>query len=327
MLTRRIFIALVVLLLGCSKEETATEWQKAPIPDIKPGATVHLRVVQAINPRLPRLSPEEMRVVLASAQLTAWKHFGVNLEFTEEPEISIARLFALLPPSLMDARRQSIYDFKNGSGDKHKLAEGINTTLTERGTKLEDALIFARPYLPPNAQPKDLMELSELLANVMLDRVGQWRQIKANDGAPVLDASPYNEWVYWDTLGYADLPYDLVITNQLIDSTEYYGADIHSALRGGVTVGTTSYSRTSPFSAYIFMSTFPFTDNSATTLNMRGGEQYSEVDAAELVGAYLHTVDTPDVIGFLDGDMEMLRARYRTIVARRFPAPKIRVID
>jgi predicted metallopeptidase len=46
---------------------------------------------------------------------------------------------------------------------------------------------------------------------------------------------------------------------------------------------------------------------------------------ARLVDTYLHTVDTPDMIDFLDGDMEMLRARYRTIVARRFPTPKISV--
>ena len=99
----------------------------------------------------------------------------------------------------------------------------------------------------------------------MLERLEQWRQIKAADGAPVLDASPYNEWVYWDTLGYGNLPYDLVITNQLIASAEYYGVDIHSAIRGGVTVGTTSYSRTGKYGSYVFMSMFPFLDNSEHT--------------------------------------------------------------
>jgi len=286
LLTKRILIALVVLLCGC-KEDPATEWQKAPLPDIKAGATVRLRVVHAINPRLARFSPDYLRIVLASAQLTVWKNFGVNVEFTEAPDIGVDQLFALIPPSVKEVRKQSIYDFKSGTGDKHKLAESINATLTEHKTKLEDALAFARPYLPPDAHPKDLMELSELLANVMLEKMEQWRHIKAADGAPVLDASPYNEWVYWDTLGYGNLPYDLVITNQFIASAENYGADIHSALRGGVTVGTTSYSRTGKYGAYVFMSTFPFLDNSDATKLMRGGEQYSEADAAELAGAYM----------------------------------------
>ena len=230
--------------------------------------------------------PDHLRIILASAQLAAWKNFGVNLEFTDVPETGVEQLFSLIPPAVMKQRTSSIYDFKSGTGDKSKLAEGINTTLTERKTKLADALAFAAPYLP-GTPPKDLGELSESLSNVMLERLDQWRQIKALDGAPVLDAAPYNEWVYWDTLGYGDLPYDLVITNQFIVSAEYYGVDIHSALRGGVTVGTTSYSRNSKFGSYIFMSTFPFLDNSESTVRMRGGERYSEEDAAELAGAYL----------------------------------------
>lgn len=285
MLIKRICIVLVGLLFGCSVGESA-EWQNAAVTPVKRGATVLLRVVHATNPRLARFSPDHLRILLASAQLTVWKNFGVYVEFTDIPETGLDQLFALIPPPIREARLQSIYDFKSGAGDKQQLAEGIHTTLSERKTKLEDALAFSAPYLP-DAHPKDLTALSAVLSNVMLERLDQWRHIKALDGAPVLDASPYNEWVYWDTLGYGNLPYDLVLTNQLIASAEYYGVDIHSALRGGVTVGTTSYSRTSKFSSYIVMSTFPFLDNSESTKLMRGGEQYSEEDAAELAGAYL----------------------------------------
>ena len=286
LLFKYLSMGIIMLLLGC-KGDVANEWQKSSVAPIKPGSTVRIRVVNATNPRLARFSPDHLRIILASAQLTVWKDFGVYVEFTDVPEIGIDRLFALIPPAIMKERMSSIYDFKSGTGDKQKLAEGINTTLTQRGTKLQDALAFAAPYLPADAHPKDLMAFSELLANVMLDRLQQWRHLNAADGAPVLDASPYNEWVYWDTLGYGNLPYDLVLTNQLITSAEYYGVDIHSAIRGGVTVGTTSYSRTGKYGAYIYFSTFPFQDNSETTRLMRGGEQYSEEDAAELAGAYL----------------------------------------
>lgn len=286
MFIKRVGIALVVLLLGC-QGEVKDEWKKASISPIKPGSTVQIRYVQAINGRLPRMSPEQMKIVLASAQLTVWKNFGVYVEFTEAPEIGIDRLFALIPPPIKAARLQSIYDFKSGTGDKQKLAEGIYATLTERGTKLEDALAFAAPYLPTDAHPKDLTSFADLLAKVMLERLDQWRNVNATDGAPVLDYSPYNEWVYWDTLGYGNLPYDLVITNQFVASAEYYGVDIHSAIRGGVTVGTTSYNRTGKYGSYIFWSTFPFSDNSEISKRLRGGEEYSEADAAELSGAYL----------------------------------------
>jgi len=286
LLLKYLGLGIVLFLLGCKAEEVS-EWKNATVAPVKPGSTVQIRVVHATNPRLARFSPDHLKIILASAQLTVWKNFGVLVEFTDVPETGLDKIFALIPPSIKAARLDSIYDFKSGTGDKRKLAEGINTTLTQRGTKLGDALAFAAPFLPADAHPKDLMAFSDLLSDVMLQRLEQWRHINALDGTPVLDASPYNEWVYWDTLGYGNLPYDLVLTNQLIASAEYYGVDIHSAIRGGVTVGTTSYSRTSKYGSYIAFSTFPFLDNSESTKLLRGGEQYSEEDAAEMAGAYL----------------------------------------
>lgn len=276
---------LMLLLPGCSQKET-DEWKNAAVAPLKPGTSVKLRVVHANNPRLARFSPDHLRIVLASAQLAVWKHFGTFIEFTEVEETDIDDLFVIIPASIRKERIDSIYDFKLGQGDPRMLAEGIERTLTERKTRLQDAQAFAGPYLP-GKQYKDLTALSEGLSIAMLERLSQWRQVAAADGAPVIDASPYNEWVYWDTLGYGNLQYDLVLTNQLIASAEYYGVDIHSAIRGGVSVGTTSYSRNSRFGSFVFMTTFPFLDNSAVSMKLREGEQYSEEYAAELAGAYL----------------------------------------
>ncbi|MDD5058806.1 MAG: hypothetical protein PHQ60_13135 [Sideroxydans sp.] len=282
---KHLCVAVAILLAGCKGDGNV--WRNASVPVIQPGATVQLRVVQATNPRLARMSPQQMRILLASAQKTVKENFGVNVEFTQVDETGIERLFALIPPRVLAERKQSIYDFKSGIGDKQKLAAGINATLTERGTKLEQGYGYAKPYLPEVPPPKTLMEFSELLSRVMLERLDNWRSVKAADGAPVLDASPYNEWIYWDTLGYGKLPYELVITNQLLASAEYVDVDIHSAIRGGVSVGTTTYSRDSKFGAYIFWSTFPFLDNSENTVQMRGGETYSAEEAAQLSGTYL----------------------------------------
>jgi hypothetical protein len=46
---------------------------------------------------------------------------------------------------------------------------------------------------------------------------------------------------------------------------------------------------------------------------------------AELVDEYLRMPDLAAVPDFLQGDMAGLRERYRTIVGRRFPAPKIQI--
>ncbi|MRR57589.1 MAG: hypothetical protein EG824_05180 [Deltaproteobacteria bacterium] len=46
---------------------------------------------------------------------------------------------------------------------------------------------------------------------------------------------------------------------------------------------------------------------------------------ADMVDVYLRQMEAQALIGFLDGDMETLRARHGVIVGRRFPAPKIHI--
>lgn len=273
-----------LLLLFFSAQALTETWRNAHVPFVPRGAKIQIRTVLAINPRLARFSPEQMRIMLTSAQQTVKQNFDVDIEFTGNTEMNMERLFALIPPDIRRLRKGLIYDFK--SGDKLKLAQGIYTTLTQSGTTLEAALAFSAAYLP-SVHAKDLHALSTLLAEVMLERLETWHHVSAADGAPVLDASPYNEWVYWDSLGYGVLPFELVISNQLIASAEYIDVDIHSAIRGGVSVGTTTYSRQSKFGSYIFWSTFPFQDDSAYTLQLRNREKYSAREAAELSGAYL----------------------------------------
>lgn len=279
-----IILFVATLLPGCRND---SEWRQAELVPVAPAATVRLRVAHAINERFPRMTPEQLSIMLAATRKTVSDHFGVNVEFSEVMETRVDFLFALIPPLVLKARLDSIYDFKTGRGDRHQLAKGILATLTERGTKLEDAMAYARPYLPSSAEPKTLEEFSELLTEVMLERLEYWRKVNAADGGPVLDSTPRNEWIYWDTLGYGELPYDVVITNQLVASAESVAVEIHSAIRGGITAGTTTFSRNNRYGSFVFWSTFPFTDASDLSKSLRGGESYTDTQAAELSGAYL----------------------------------------
>ncbi|MBA3022427.1 MAG: hypothetical protein FP821_00840 [Sideroxydans sp.] len=279
-----LLLIFILLLTGC---RGADVWRHTEIVPIQPGQTIHLRVAHAVNDRLPRMTPEQLDTLLAATRKTALEHFGVHLEFSEISETSVDVLLALIPPKVRQARMNEIYDFKSGMGDRKQLASGILTTLLERKTKLTEALAYARPYLPDTAAPKSLEEFSILLADVMLARLEGWRAIKAADGKPVLDDTPRNEWIFWDTVGYGELPYDLVITNQLVASAEYTAVEVHTAIRGGLTTGTTTFSRNSPYGSFVFWSTFPFTDTSAQSHALRGNEDYNATQAAELSGAYL----------------------------------------
>jgi hypothetical protein len=274
----------MLLLSGC---RSGNVWRHTEIVPIAPGATIHLRVAHAVNDRLPRMTAEQLQTLLEATRKTALEHFGVHLKFSEITETSVDALLALIPPQVRLARMDEIYDFKSGTGDRKRLADGILTTLQERKTTLADALAYARPYLPDTANPQTLREFSTVLADVMLARLDDWRTIKALDGKPVLDDTPRNEWIFWDTLGYGALPYDVVITNQLVASAEFTAVEVHTAIRGGLTTGTTTFSRTAPYGSFVFWSTFPFTDTSAQSHALRGNEDYSATQAAELSGAYL----------------------------------------
>ena len=284
LMVKFLFVTVLLLLSGCHWFDN--EWRKAPGAIIQQGDTVNIRVLIANNQRIGSMTPEQINTMLRAAQKTVWANFGVKIEFSRLSESTIEEVFSLIPDKLLQLQKTSIYNFKSGTGDKIKLTKGINQTLTERGTKLDDGLAFVKPYIP-DARASDLMAFSELLSNIMLERLESWRNIKATDGTRLLDSSPYNEITYWDILGYGNLQYDLVITNQLFASAEYAGVDIHTAIRGGVTVGLTTYSRNSKFGSYVVYSTFPFMDNSEITKRLRAGETYSDSEAAELAGSYL----------------------------------------
>ena len=93
---------LVILLFGC--KELGNEWQKAPTSPVKQGSTVKIRVVNASNGRLARMSAEQTRIMLASAQATVKKNFGVNVEFSDVSETGIEQIFALIPPKVRELR-------------------------------------------------------------------------------------------------------------------------------------------------------------------------------------------------------------------------------
>jgi hypothetical protein len=280
----RAFAALAasLLLAGCGKPQLAA----LPQPEAPRGA-VGLRVAYAVNPRFERLAPLEIDALLAETARVARAQFGAELKFEPAVEIPIDRLFRLIPAGLVERQRAAIYDFKRGRGDRGKLAAAILASLRANPTELARLVDYVRPYLDRPLGEPSREALAQALTDTMLVRLARWAEVKAADGAPLLDASPYNEFTYWDALGYAAPPYDLVLTNQPVISAEYDSADIHSALRGGLTVGATGYNRAGRYQAYVFWSSFPFLSDSAPAVELRGGRSYARGEALRLAGAYL----------------------------------------
>ena len=109
----------------------------------------------------------------------------------------------------------------------------------------------------------------------------------AEDGDPLINALPHNEWVYWDAWDMASCPTTSSSPIQIIASVEYNSQSIHSAHRGGLTMGTATHSKGSRFGTYVFLSTFPFIGTNDFLSELRSGDAYHGEELARLAGAGL----------------------------------------
>ncbi len=281
-LNKSIFIILLVVVT----QSCQPKYQKIPLPSLT-SADVPIRIAYAINPRLNHMSDRQLKILLNEAKKTAWEHFSVNLQFSPIKKISIEDLFKTVPKELIQKQLTQIYDFKGGNGDKKAVVKSMVEGLKVNKTTLENMIKYAKPYLVKELSSNSIEALAEALVDTMIVRIKQWQIIKAVDGNPVIDDSLYNEWAIWEIMGYGELDYDVVLTNQLIASIENYGQSIHSAIRGGIVAGTTTYSKNSQYGSFIFWTTFLYSKDSEIVKNLRGNRSYGTEEAARLSGAYL----------------------------------------
>lgn len=268
------------LLTGCST--LSGQARTVPIPRL-PAGPVELRVVHVVNPRLPRMNDGQILILLNAVKETCRQHFGVELTFAPLQEISVAGFFALIPEKRRQQALLHAYDFKNGTGDPQQLAADFGRKLREEGESLPAMLRYAKPYLGDLPKPS-YETLGAALAKLQLERIKRWQTVPALDNGPAIDNSPYNEYTMWDVAGYGDLPFELVITNQIIASVENIDPSVHTAIRGGYNNGLTTYSRSSRFRTYSVWSTFAFTTDYPWVKEMRNGETLNAAEAARLAG-------------------------------------------
>ncbi len=242
-----------------------------------------MRVAYLVNPRLPRMTNAQMEVLLAATRNTARAHFGVDLRFALVQEIPIATLFERIPAKRRSTAFEQVYDFKTGKGDPDRLATAFGKEFKASGEPLAELIAYTRNHTG-KLKEESYEALGAALSALQLSRIERWKNIKALDGGPAIDALPYNEFTMWIALGYADVPFELVLTNQLIASVEYVFPAVHSAIRGGYSNGVTTYSTSSRFKTMSVWSTFAFTSDDKWVKQMRDGESYNADEAARLAG-------------------------------------------
>jgi hypothetical protein len=215
------------------------------------------------------------------------KFFGLRIAFGPVQTTEISDLFNTMPDDAWREFQRAIYSASDGPLGLERMRQSTYDRLRSEGVSVDLARRFAQPYLSADSFSGDLKAVSSALLSRHLAGLAQWRTLRAADGEAIIGDKPYNEWMAWGALGYGTLPFDVVLTNELVASAEYQGNSIHSMLRGGVSIGTTFYSRTSSFHAYVMFSTFMFSNELPQAVAIRGEGDYSEMEAAMLAGTYL----------------------------------------
>ncbi len=253
------------------------DWQVIPLPDISQ-QVVYLKVANVVNSRFKSLTHRQIKKILSRTRQIVKQHFNIDVEFSQVKTISINDVFERLDSRLIAARSKEIVDINRiDKQAREAMQQALFETLSNYASDRQNVIDYAQPYLlHPKVKQKNFIGLSYALVDTLIARLEYWKTQKATDGKPVLALDAYHEWVWWDSLGYSDLPYDILLTNQLVASAEYYALDVHSSLRGGITAGTTSYNRNTQFNSYAYIMVYPMLNDSDLLTSLRQDKTYSD---------------------------------------------------
>src|SRR5215831_2963107 len=184
-------IALPFLVAACSRP-AEVEVKQVPLPTLAQETT--LRVVHAVNPRLPRFDDDQIATLLTEASRVAREHLGIKVKFSSEGEIGIDKLFMTIPSRFWWIAQSSTYDFKRG--DPERLGRAFGEALAEVGDPVEDLVAFDRARLG-NLNGRSYAAIGRELARIQLEGLLRWSKVPASDGQPVINSDPYNQFMFW----------------------------------------------------------------------------------------------------------------------------------
>ena len=271
-----------------SYQEMPEHWQPIPVPQLQ--TPVVLRVVYVENSRFKSLSDDQIKSILIKTTELVAEHFSVEVKFEQKKKINVQSLFEYLPFAAKNNQSKkiiSITDEQDAFKYFNKIRDSIALQIKHGASSEQSVIDYAMPYLVEKNAINSLDELTAELARTIIQRYQFWLGQLANDGKPVLDGSPYNQWIYWDSLGYGALPYEIVITNQLVASIEENGMPVHTCLRGGITGGNMTFNKDSELEGFVFVSAFQIINDNKLMSFLRDDKTYTEEQSLNYIAATL----------------------------------------
>ena len=248
--------------------------------------TITPRVIYIESPRFPKVEAQDLWKDLQSAAALVQRHFGVAVE--EPSDIRILNIDNVYidvvrrRPADFDDR---IGDFRNGRVDWAEMREFLIDSIGKEKEPLSDQIEFTRPFLLRPLDEETVGSFSNVVMETFKFRLAHWTIAKLEDGYPVIGRVPdrpdlpVNEYSYWALMTKYGIDAEIVLTNQLVASVEYIPTPVHTAIRGGITGGSTEYNPSSRFGSSVWVSLFPFLSNDNLIIDLRNGDTYSRHEA------------------------------------------------
>ncbi|MBC7379838.1 MAG: hypothetical protein H7346_20710 [Burkholderiaceae bacterium] len=266
---KRVAAWMLCVLAALAPAVRAQTGKPLPMPDIAKGVT--LRVAYVHNPRFPALPADQLNLILLQTADQLQKQLGLKVAFTAPVELPIIKVFAALNPRIAAQAEALRLEPTTNEYALERLAKQLLKDLQQEGDIAAQKRFAASYLLPPPVDDSDIA-FARALVQTQQALLRNWQRLKGADGQPLIGVDRFNEYAYWNVLGSTQLPYEVLVTNQLIASAEWEENSVHSAIRGGVSNGVTTQSRAGRFKLVSVLSTFPFLDNSPETVQLRGGE-------------------------------------------------------
>lgn len=247
---------------------------------------LNLRVLVVNNSRLALLNIQDAENILLLAKVIAKKQLDIDISFSKVELKKISEVKSYLSEaeiSWIESQRLNL----SKSDDIAELKRAMHSELSLNENMSTEVQKYALPHLAKQPTNNSKDAFIEALADTQIQINKKWESQTALDGQPLILADLFNEFSFWQSIGYLPIDYEVVLTNQIIVSSERIGNAVHSALRGGVSNGVTNSSNKSANGAVSVVSTFPFFSRDKTTKTLRGNKSYTKQDSQKYATALL----------------------------------------
>ena len=216
----------LVGLTGAEAQETEDLFPAVPLPELGDGP-ITLRVVRSINPRFPSLNEDAIAESFEIAGLIILDQFGLQVRFERGDDYTLDDLLTLTPQAALEV---AVNTFVEYSDPPDRLATALASLFANPRSETRSEAAFLEPYIP-GAMAMTPQELAAAVADIWVQGTRAWLRLIAFDGEPVINAIPYHQHSIWSYVGYGELPFDIVITNQLIASAQLHAYSCHCLRR------------------------------------------------------------------------------------------------